>query len=213
MRPNRAGAVACFVLTVQFVLTVLWIVVAWPPNGFTGLADAMANYFLSSVDKPFTFAVMNLYNVSFAISAMVVALVMREQFSDYPRRMDMAVYLIVVAASLYIASGMVPLVALPGLVAAGNTAAVDAIVGISTGILLGATMASGVGLFVFALVGLDSKRVPKLLCGILIVVGVIEVFEFAVPVFLLLDPLLGSFWSIWLGGLLWANRLAKPASV
>ncbi len=210
MRLHRVGAVACFVLTIQFVLTVLWIVVSWPPNGFTGLADAMANYFLSNVDKPFIFAVMNFYNVSFALSAMVVAVVMRELFADFPRRMDMAVYLIVVAASMYIASGVVPLVSVPGLVSSGNTTAVETVIGVSTGLLLGATMASGFALMVFAWVGFDSKRLPFVLCLMLLTVSIVEIFEFAVPVFLLIDPSMGTFWSLWLGALLWNDRLAKP---
>lgn len=212
MRLNRVGAIACFVLTVQFVLTVLWIVVSWPPAGFTGLADAMANYFLSRVNSPYIFAAMNFYNVSFALSAMVLAMVMREMLADYPRRTDMAVYLIVVAASLYIASGVVPLVSVPGLVSTGNTTAVETVIGVSTGLLLGATMASGFALLIFAWLGFASKRLPFVLCLMLLTVSLVEVFEFAVPVFLLIDPVMGTFWSMWLGALLWNDRIVKPTA-
>ena len=33
----------------------------------------------------------------------------------------------------------------------------------------------------------------------LIVGGVVEILEFAVPLFLILDPFLGTVWSLWLG--------------
>jgi threonine/homoserine/homoserine lactone efflux protein len=71
-------------------------------------------------------------------------------------------------------------------------------------------MASGFAVVVFAAVGLSSKRLPSLLAGLMIVAGLIETIEWAVPAILILDPLLGAVWSIWLGSLLWKDRIAAP---
>lgn len=210
MGAHRVGALACFVLTAQFLLTVMWVVVAWPPGGFSGLADAMAQSFLGHVNDPFIWFVLNFYNVSFALSATVVGLVLRDQFGDLPRRAQMFMYLILIAAALYVVSGVVPMIALPDLINAGDTPAVNAVVAISTAFLLGATMVSGFVLLLGAAIFHASRRVPLLLCGILVVAGAIEIAEFAVPVFLFLDPFIGAFWSVWLGVLLWMNRLARP---
>ena len=207
MQPNRAGAIASFVLTVQFVLTLLWIAMSWPPSGLSGLADSMANYFRSHVSEPLPFAVMNLYNVSFAVSALTLGVVLRRRFPDYPHRIDFGFFSIVMAATLYVASGMVPLVAAPNLVKAGDTSALNALEGISAGLLLGGTMASGFALFALGWVGLASKRLPFMLSGLIMAAGLIELAEWRVPVILILDPLFGSFWSLWLGSLLWMNRV------
>jgi hypothetical protein len=209
MSPNRAGAIASFVLTVQFLLTLGWIVVSWPPTGLAGLADAMANYFRSHVSEPLPFAIMNLYNVSFAVSALTLGTVLRRKFPEYPHRIDFGFFSIVMASTLYIASGMVPLVAAPALVKAGDTSALNALEAISAGLLLGGTMASGFAVSVLAWVGFASKRLPFLLCCIMLVAGLIELAEWGVPAILIMDPLFGSFWSLWLGSLLWMNRVGN----
>jgi hypothetical protein len=207
MQPNRVGAIASYVLTVQFLLTLLWIVVSWPAAGLPGLADAMARYFRAHISEPLPFAFMNLYNVSFAVSALTLALRLRALFHAFPYRIDFAFFSIVMAAALYIASGVVPLVAAPDLAKAGDESALNALQGIGAGLLLGGTMASGFGVAVFGWVGFSSGRLPVLLCSLMVVAGLIETVEWAAPVILVLDPLLGSFWSIWLGSLLWMNRV------
>lgn len=212
MRASRVGAVASFVLTAQFLLTLLWEVQSWPPSGLAGLAEAMAAYFLSTVHDPLMWTLVNMYNVSFAISALVLGVFLRDHFRDYPRLFDVAFGLVMVAVVLTFASGAVPMIALPGLVKAGDTSAVNALVSISTGLLLGATMAFGFTLSLFAALGFLSKRLPSVLCTMLLIVGVIEIVEFAVPAFLVLDPLLGTCWSLWLGILLWRDQLAHSDS-
>ena len=208
MQLSRVGALASFVLTVQFLLTLLWLLASWPAEGLAGLADAMAAYFLAEALEPTTFAAMNLYNVSFGLSAAVLAVTMRNRFSDYPVRGELAVYAIVVAAMLFVASGMIPLVGLPDLVRAQDASAVATMVAMATGLVFAATMCCGIGLALFAWVGFSSRRLPAGLCWLLLVVGLIELVEFAVPLFLLLDPLIGTCWSLWLGELLWRDRVA-----
>jgi hypothetical protein len=190
-------------------LTLLWIVVSWPPEGLAGLTGAMAEYFRSRIDLPFEFAVLNLYNVSFALSALALAVVLRRQFFEFPHCVDFAFANIIVAGAMYVASGVVPLVAAPVLLQAGDASALNALEGVSMGLLLGATMASGFALATFSFVGFRSKRLPFVLCSLILAAGLIETVEWANPAILVLDPLLGSFWSFWLGSLLWRNRLAR----
>ncbi len=212
MHPTRVGAIASFVLLIQFVLTLLWIVAAWPEEGLSGLASAMAGLFREHANDPFWFAAMNLYNVSFALSALTLMVVLRRLFADFPYRMDFVFSTVVVAGALYVASGVVPLVAGPDLVAAGDESAVRAIEGIGAGLLLAGTMASGFAVFVFGTVGFSSKRIPALLSAVFVIAGVMETIEWAVPAILILDPLFGAVWSVWLGRLLWVERITAPAS-
>ena len=153
----------------------------------------MATYFRSHVSGPLPFAVMNLYDVSFAVSALTLGVVLRRRFPEYPYRIDFGFFSIVMAATLYVASGMVPLVAAPNLVKAGDASALNALEGISAGLLLGGTMASGFALFVLGWVGFSSKRLPFLLSGLMLSAGLLELAEWRVPVILILDPLFGSF--------------------
>jgi hypothetical protein len=207
MQPNKVGAIASYVLTVQFLLTLLWIVVSWPPTGLVGLPESMAHYFRAHISEPLPFAVMNLYNVSFGVSALSLALILRRQFAAFPFRIDFAFSSIVIAAALYVASGVVPLVAAPSLAKAGDESALNLLEGIGAGLLLAGTMASGFGVAVFAWVGFSSRRLPFLLCSVMLVAGLIETAEWGVPAILVLDPLFGSIWSVWLGTLLWMNRV------
>ncbi len=207
MQPNKIGAIASYVLTVQFLLTLLWIVVSWPPTGLPELADSMAHYFRAHISEPLPFAVMNLYNVSFAVSALSLALILRRLFPPFTFPIDFAFFSIVIAAALYIASGVVPLVAAPSLAKAGNESGLSVLEGISAGLLLAGTMASGFGVAVFAWVGLRSRRLPVLFCCVMLLAGLIETAEWGVPAILVLDPLFGSVWSVWLGTLLWTNRV------
>lgn len=212
MRPSRVGAIASFVLTVQFLITLWWIFVSWPPEGLLGLADSMAEYFRTRASQPISFAILNLYNVSFGVSALTLVVVLRRQFPDFPHCMDFVYASVAVAAALYVASGVVPLVAAPPLVAAGDETALNVIEGVGAGLLLGGTMASGFALAVFGAAGLSSKRLPFLLCVLMLAAGLIETIEWAFPIILILDPLLGSFWSIWLGSVLWADRVSVAAA-
>jgi hypothetical protein len=212
MQPTRAGAIASFVLTAQFLLTLLWIIVAWPPEGFSGLADSMAEYFRARIDQPVAFAAMNLYNVSFSLSAVGLGVVLRRQFRDFPYSVDFAFFNIVIAGAMYMASGAVPLIAAPELLQAGDESALNAIEGVGVSLLLGATMASGFAVIMFSLIAFRSKRLPFLLCAIMLAAGLIEIAEWSVPAILVLDPLLGTFWSMWLGILLWQDRVGYVGS-
>lgn len=212
MQPTKFGAVLSFILTIQFLLTLAWILVAWPAEGLAGLTDAMAEYFRARIDQPFSFAVLNLYNVSFALSASALAVVIRRQFLDFQYLGDFMMLNVAIAAAMYVASGIVPLVAAPPLHAIGDESALNAIEGVGAGLLLGATMASGFAVITVAVMGLMSKRLPFFLCLIVLSAGIIELIEWAVPTILILDPLLGSVWSVWLGVLFLQGRVAHVES-
>lgn len=209
MQPAKVGAIASFILAVQFLLTLVWIVVSWPPEGLSGLVDAMGAYYRERVDEPFAFATMNLYNCSFGVSALTLAVVLRRQFSDYPLSTDFAVASITAAAAMYIASGVVPLIAAPPLAEAGDDAALRIVEGVSAGLLLGGTMASGFALVTFGSLALNSRRLPTPLCIVIILSGSIEIVEWSSAGLLVLDPILGSLWAAWLGSQLWADRVSS----
>jgi hypothetical protein len=215
-RLHRIGAYAAFALTIQFLATLVWVAAAWPPEGLAGLTEAMADSFLIHSQAPFPFALVNLYNASFAASAVVLVTVIREYLTEAPRLMRLAVIAITVAASLFLASGIIPVVSIPHLVRANDSSAVNAIVGVVTGLVLGATSAAGTGVVLSGAALLRAGRLPRLLCYLIILDGAMQIAEFAVSPFLVLDPLAGAIWSLWLGIVLWRDglvvRAPKPQS-
>jgi hypothetical protein len=46
---------------------------------------------------------------------------------------------------------------------------------------------------------------------LLIADGLMQIVEFAVPAFLVLDPAAGTVWSVWLARILWRNGLVVRA--
>jgi hypothetical protein len=212
-RISRLGSYASFLLAAQFAATLLWIIVSWPPEGLAGLTDAMGDSFLAQAMAPFPFAFINLYNASFAATALVVVVIVSEKLPEFPYLTKFGVIAIVIAAALFLASGIIPIVSVPQLVKANDTSAVHAIVGVVTGLVLGATTAAGSGVILMASALLLSGRVPKLLCYICLFDGTMQLFEFAVHPFLILDPLFGTIWSLWVGAILWRDGLAvrRPA--
>jgi hypothetical protein len=168
---------------------------------------AMADSFLAQAQAPFPFVFVNLYNASFAAPAVVLILVMRQQLPESPFLMQCAIFAIVIASALFVASGIIPIVSIPKLVAANDTSAVNAIVGVTTGLVLGATSAAGAGVLLTSIAALHSGRLPRLLCYLFLIDGLMQLGEFSVPLFLVLDPFLGSIWSLWLGAILWRDGI------
>jgi hypothetical protein len=139
-------------------------------------------------------------------------IVMSEQLPESPHLTRFGVLAIAIAAAQFLASGIIPIVSIPELVRANDASAVRAIVGVVTGLVLGATTAAGCGVTLIACAMLASGRFPKLLCYLCLVDGMMQMVEFAVPLFLILDPLLGTLWSLWLGSILWRRSPAVRAA-
>lgn len=208
MQLRKIGAVASFILTFQFLLTLWFIWVAWPTEGprgwaaLNGLADSIAAYIAEMAAKPAPFMLANLYNAVFCAPAIVLALALREHLAPAGHRMLLAVVGASIAGGLWLAGGIIPLVCVPQIVAANDISALRAVSGITIGLILAATTAAGFAAVLAGSAGISTGGLPRLLCWLLIIGGVVEICEFAVPVFLIIDPTLGAIWSLWLGILL-----------
>lgn len=208
MQLRKIGAVMAFVLTIQFLLTLWFIVIAWPKEGpggwaaLNGLADSIAAYITGLAATPAPFMLASLYNAVFCVPAIVLAVALREHLAEARHRMLLAVIGAAIAGGLWLAGGIIPVVSVPQIVAANDTSALRAVSGIAIGLILAATTAAGFAAVLAGSAGLSTGRLPRLLCWLLIVGGVVEICEFAVPVFLIIDPTLGTIWSLWLGILL-----------
>jgi len=206
MHLRKIGAVMAFVLTIQFLLTLWFIVLAWPKEGpggwaaLNGLADSIAAYIAGLAATPFMLA--SLYNAVFCVPAIVLAVALQEHLAEARHRMLLAVIGAAIAGGLWLAGGIIPVVTVPQIMAANDTSALRAVCGIAIGLILAATTAAGFAAVLVGSAGISTGRLPRLLCWLLIVGGVVEICEFAVPVFLIIDPTLGTIWSLWLGFLL-----------
>jgi hypothetical protein len=206
MRLNRIGAICAFVLTIQFLATLGWIVVSLPAEGLGGLdklADAMAAFFKAYATRTLPFMILNLYNASFAFTAVVLVIILRERLAQARLKMQFSVIAISVAAALFLASGIIPIVSGRTLVELNDVSALRATIGVVTGLVLAATTAAGFGVALTAWSGLETGRLPAIMCWLMIIGGLMEIAEFTAPLFLILDPSIGTVWSLWLGFFLW----------
>lgn len=205
MQLRKIGAVAAFILTFQFLLTLWFIVIAWPKDGSQGwaalhaLPDSIAAYIAAMAAKPAPFMLANLYNAVFTVPAIVLAVALREHMAEARQRMLLVLVGAAIAGGLWLAGGIIPVLCVPQIMAANDVSALRAVSGIVIGLILAATTAAGFAAVLVGSAGLGTRRLPRLLCWILIIGGVVEICEFAVPVCLIIDPTLGTIWSVWLG--------------
>lgn len=206
MKVSRTASVISFLLTLQFLATLWWIVEAWPmagPGGLSNLAEGMAAYFIANLDNRAYFTAINLYNVSFGLTAVSLVVLLRDYFAAARTRYFLAILWLAGAAVMYVASGIIPIAAADALVASGDGILTQTVVVVATGLVLGATFSSGVGVFFAGWSLLTTRFAPTLLCCLMFISAGIEVTEYLHPLLLILDPLVGTIWSIWLGLILW----------
>lgn len=206
---NRTGAICAFVLSLQFLATLCWVIASLPAGGFSNLDqlfEGMADFFTATASQPVVFKLLNLANASFAITAVVLVVVLRERLAEARLKMLLAVIAISVAAPLLLASGIIPIVSGPTLIKLNDTSAMQVTIGIVAGLTLSASTAAGFGVVLIAWSGLETGRLPVAMCCLMILGGASEIAEFLAPVLLIIDPAAGVLWSSWLGVLLWRTN-------
>jgi hypothetical protein len=201
MRLQKLGGYASIGLAVQFLVSLGFFVFVLPklglasPNDFGDPVKGLA----ALAASPATFLMLNVVNASFSVTALLLALALRERLRDAPNRMRLAVIAASIAGALFLAGGVVPIVGLPSIASANDVSAYRALTGIASGLVLAGTSAAGWVLVLSGWAALSTGKLPRALGLILILGGVVEILEFAVPLFLILDPFLGTVWSLWLG--------------
>jgi hypothetical protein len=118
MRITRAGGYASWVTFAQFLALLSIFVLVFPrfglaaPDDFSDPVKGIA----ALQSAPGLFTAVNLLDASFGVTALVVVLALRELLGGAaPVRMRLAVLLTSASAALFLAGGIVPIVAFPGL--------------------------------------------------------------------------------------------------
>jgi hypothetical protein len=202
MRITRAGGYASWFTFAQFLALLSIFVFVFPRFGLTAPDDFSdpVKGIAALQSAPGVFTAVNLLDASFGVTALVVVLALRELLGGAaPVRMRLAVLLTSASAALFLAGGIVPIVAFPGVVQAHDHSGYRAVNGVSTGLVLAATSAVGLAVALAGWSDFAARRLPTPLRALLLIGGVVEVCEFAAPSLLIVDPLLGLLWTAWLG--------------
>jgi hypothetical protein len=205
MKLSKLGAVAAFILTLQFLATLAVAALSWPkgsPFGISALnhlVDGIVIYIGAFAAKPAPFLLANLCNALLCAPAIVLTLALRERMPEARHRMLLAVIGASIAGALFLAGGIIPVVSLPQIIAANDLSAYRGVRGIVIGMMLAGTSAAGFALVLAGSAALSIGRLPRTLALLLVVGGMVEICEFAVPLILILDLILGVIWSLWLG--------------
>lgn len=119
--------------------------------------------------------------------------------------MLLAVIAASIGAGLLVAAGLVSLTGLPKIVSAQDVSAYRALNLVTVGLLLAGTFATGWAEVLTGVTGLTKHSLPKILSSMLLLDGLVEIFEFLFPFFVMVDSAFGLIMGIWLGILLLRN--------
>jgi hypothetical protein len=212
MYARKIAAVATFVLTLQFAIALGFVVLAWPGKSASGtsavdrLLTSTISYISALSAKPVLFFLANLYTAVWCIPVIIITLVLREEMALARHRMLLALIAVSISAGLFLAGGIIPLVNLPQIGGASDILGQRILYGVVVGLILAATSAAGFGLVMMGSSALSTGYFPRSLSLLLILSGALEICEFAVPICLVLDPILGIGWTFWLGMRLRSGR-------
>lgn len=134
---------------------------------------------------------------SFAVTLVLVAFALRKRWSDVPQLTLALVIIASIASALFLVSGILSI--------AGTSP------GKVTDLWPVRSSAMGLTLLLAGLIGVAKKKLSIALSLVLILAGVMQVLELAQLVFIILNPLFGIVWSLWLAAVFFGTGGAgKP---
>jgi hypothetical protein len=201
MRLQKIGGLAALGLSIQFLVSLVFFVFVLPRLGLTTFDDLgnPAKGMVAMAASPGPFFVLNLINASFGVTTVLIGLGLYERFQDTSVDMRLVAIAAAIASAFFLAWGLVPIATLPAVVAANDASAYRAVNAVAGGLALTGVFAAGWILVLSGFAGLRVGRLSRPLAFFLIAGGIVEILEFAIPLFLLLDPLVGVAWGLWLG--------------
>jgi hypothetical protein len=164
--------------------------------------------------SPVTFFIMDLELILFGIASILMVLALRERMQiGAPHLMQLAVIGVSITSALWLAQGLIAMAGMPSIVGAKDASAFRAVMAVFAGLGVAADSALGWTLLLIGCAALRTRRLPRLLGYFAILKGIVMIFEFVAPPFMIVGGLLGVIFYPWLGIALWSSKILPDLSV
>ena len=157
--------------------------------------------------SPITLALFNLESILFSIALILIALALRERMqAGVPNLMQIVFIGVSIACTLLLAAAIIEITVSPTIAIAQNLATRRAVTAMYFGLIFAGDHALGWVLLLIGWAALKTRRLSRILSYLLMLYGIIAIFEFAVHPFMFVGVILGIIWGVWLGVVLLRSK-------
>ena len=209
MKLQRIGGVSSIGSAFLCAIYLVFFFLVFPRLGLVRPSDWIdpVKNFAAWSASPITFFLINLEFILWTIAFVLIVLALRERMqTTAPNVIGIVVIGISIACALWLAVGLIGIVGMPSIVSAKDASAYRAVMGVYLGLSIAADHALGWVLLLIGWAALKTRVLPRILSYLLILYGIVAIFEFAVHPFMFVGVILGIIWGVWLGVVLLRSK-------
>lgn len=197
---QRLGGYASLLTGLAFIAILVIDFAILAPQGFAGPGTS-PELVLALVNKSAVpFQLLDVFSVLGSVTLLLSALAVQERLrAGAPNQMRLAVIAASIASALILLLSAADFSSTPIIAGTQNATILQASLALTDGMLNGGIFALGWMLFLWGWAGLDTKGLPKLLCYVLLLTGILGIVAFVITILGILVVILNVIWGFWLG--------------
>jgi len=202
MKLQKVGGYASLGIAFLFIVFLVIIFFVMPRLGLAGPGDYEdpAKWIAAVNDSGLPFLLLSLVFILFSIAFILIVLALRERMqAEALHLMQISVIGASIFSALFLAAGVIGFSALPSIVSANDMSAYRAANKVMFALLFAGAHASGWALLLSGWGALKSRKLPRILSWLQMLLGVAWIAEFAVEPLQVLDAIPATVWGVWLG--------------
>jgi hypothetical protein len=209
MKLQKIGGVASIGFACLCAIFLVFYFLVFPRLGLVVSSDWIDPVKINAAwsTSPITFVLLNLEPILFSIALILIALALRERMqAGVPNLMQIVVIGVSIACALLLAAALIEITTSPTIASAQNLSTRRAVTAIYFGLIFAGDHALGWVLLLIGWAALKTKGLPRILSYLLMLYGIVAIFEFAVHPFMFVGVILGIIWGVWLGVVLLRSK-------
>ncbi len=209
MKLQKIGGVASIGFACLCAIFLVFYFLVFPRLGLVGSSDWIDPVKINAAwsTSPITFVLFNLEPILFSIALILIALALRERMqAGVPNLMRIVVIGVSIACALLLASALIEITVSPTIASAQDLSTRKAVTAMYLGLIFAGDHALGWVLLLIGWAALKTRGLPRILSYLLMLYGIVAIFEFAVHPFMFVGVILGIIWGVWLGVVLLRSK-------
>ena len=209
MKLQKVGGYASLAIAFLFIVFLIIIFVVMPRLGLAGPGDFgdPAKWIAAVNASGLPFLLLSYVFILFSIVFILIVLALRERMqAESPHLVQISVIGASIFSALFLAAGVIGIAALPSIASANDISAYRAVNKVMFALLFAGAHASGWVLLLSGWGALKSRRLPKILSWLQMLLGIAWIAEFAVEPLQVLDAIPAIVWGVWLGVVLLRSK-------